>query len=75
MQIWTQGIFDDLIKQNQKLRSDSVPKQTMTVAVSRAQCTECSVQRLKSSAQSPTSNFCVQSPGILVSPKSIVQVF
>ena len=75
MQILTQGIFDDLIKQNQKLGSDTVPKQTMTVPVSRAQCTECSIQRPKSSAQSPASNFCVQIPGILVSSKSIVQVF
>ena len=71
LEICTQIIFYNLIKQNQKLGSDSALQQSMTMPS--IKCPELSVQspasrvqRPESNVQSPASNTWVQSPGILV---------
>ena len=69
-EIRTQRIFNNLIKQNQKLVSDSVLKQTVTV--SSVQSPLPKVQRLGSRVQRPKSS--VQSPSCRVQRlKSSVQ--
>ena len=112
LEIRTERIFNNLIKENQKLAADFVLKQSKSVSsaqspmssvkspefsvqsqhpASRVQCPESSVessasrfrvqrpeynvqsrasryQRSEPSVQSPTSNSCVQSPGIPVCP-------
>ena len=78
LEIRTQRIFSNIIKQNQKLGSDSLLKQTMTLSSlqspvtkvqrpgSRVHGAEFRSQDPESSVQSPASNTCVQSPGIPV---------
>ena len=75
--------FQYLIKQNQKLASDFILKQSKTMSsaqspackVSRVQSPGSSVQSPESSVQSPASNTCVQSPGIPVCPLVFLKMF
>ena len=65
LEILTQRIFNNLIKENQKLESDSVLKQSTIVSSvqspgSKVQRLLCRVQCPESNVQSPVSNF--QSP-------------
>ena len=70
LEILTQRIFNNLIKQNQKLESDSVLKQSTTV--SSVQSPGSKVQRLLCRVQCPESN--VQSPAFsFQSPASRIQ--
>ena len=70
LEIRTQRIFNNLIKQNQKLDSDSVLKESTTVPS--VQCPEPSVQSVASNVQSPASR--VQRPASRVQcPQSSVQ--
>ena len=69
LEIRTQRIFNNLIKQNQKLASDFVLKQSEIV--SSAQSPTSSIESPESSVQTPASNTCVQSPGILVCQRKL----
>ena len=77
LEIRTQRIFNNLIKQNQKLgfslkqsarppssvqRPESIVQGSESIVLS----SDSSVQCLESSVQSPASNFCIQGPVIPV---------
>ena len=77
LEILTQRIFNNLIKQNQKLESDSVLKQSTTVSSvqspgSKVQRLLCRVQCPESNVQSPASSFQIPA-SIFQRPESSIK--